>query len=131
MRMKTIAAFATLLLTLVVLAPQGAAANPAQSGSNSLCEDYNVLYNVDGVYSPLAAMVTVDGASGYTISADQGDVYVDFYDANGVWLTYNNGAASGITPAAAVVGTICVAVGTLGYPDVPAVGATWTYQDGF
>lgn len=131
MCIKTLTLVSTLALALAFAVP-GAIAEPnaEQSGDNSLCADYNAVYLVDGVTSPLAAVVTVAGDTDFVATQSGGaDIAVDFYDADGVSVGYSD-SGSGKVPASAVTGTICV--GALGgYPAVPAAGATWTYQDGF
>jgi len=127
--MKTAILSISLVAVLAFAATPAQAANPPQSGTNGDCLDYNVLYDTP-VRSPGAAIVTVDGGSKYSLSQSGGAaVFVDFYDATGIWLGWNNGATTGTAPAAAVSGTICVGL-INEYPDAPAPLSTWTYQDG-
>lgn len=112
-------------------AAQDTGPNEEQSGDNGACVDYNALYLVGGVTSPVAATIVVDGGTNFTAAQSGGaGIYIDFYDDAGEWVGWNEGATEGTAPSSAVTGIVCV--GLLGtFPDAPAVGATWTYQDGF
>ncbi len=119
------------VLTVAAAAP-AAATHPAQSGPNGDCLDFLVL-NATTVRSPRAAVVTVHAGSRYATSAVGGDeVHLDFFDASGAHVAWNVGAATGDVPATATTAAVCVLERLAGSAAayVPAVDATWTYEDG-
>lgn len=97
-----------------------------EDGENGLCLDYNVLYEIPGVHE---AAYEVQGGTNFTASHEGGAVlWIDWYNADGASIGYTD-APSGSIPGSAALATFCVgAIGS--YPDVPAVGATWSFTDG-
>lgn len=108
----------------------GEGPNPFQEGENGDCLDYQVLYDVDGVHSPLAVYVDVEAGTGFVTDSSAGWAHIDFFDTDGNWLGYNLGSPAGTVPENAEYGVICVGL-TAGYPDVPEPFALWFYMDGF
>jgi PKD repeat protein len=104
--------------------------NAAQTGTNVLCLDYLVLFNLDGTHAPAAESerVEVEAGSSYTITADEGVPLIDFYDADGAYLSTHE--AEGEVPGGAAYGYVCVTTTGM-YPDVPVPLGEFTYQDGF
>jgi hypothetical protein len=111
-------------------AEEGQGPNPYQEGENGDCLDYQGLYLLDGQHSPLAAIVQVEGGSGYVTDSSAGSAHVDFFDSEGNWLAFNAGNPNGNAPQNAEYGVMCVGL-TSSYPDVPEPFALWFYMDGF
>lgn len=107
------------------MAPPGVVSEPntQQSGENSDCVDYNLLFDKPGIHSPLAARVDVAAGSSFEVSHRGGVVaFIDFYDVKGTWLGFNSfGHATGKVPSGAVYGTICVAA-VAEWPTAPRSG---------
>lgn len=120
-------------MSLVTVAGTGLAApNDEQSGSGTLCADYNAAYIVSSVQvADDENVVDVDPNTGFNIATDgSGTPYIDFYAEDGSWIGYNEGNTTGVVPADASYGIVCV--GLVGfYPTAPSPTETWTYQDGF
>lgn len=121
-------------MSLVTVAGSGLAApNEEQSGSGTLCADYNVGYissNVQ-VANETGNAVDVEANTTFEISTDgSGTPYVDFFNEDGEWLDYNEGNNTGVVPTNASYGIVCVAA-VDSWPSAPSPTETWTYQDGF
>lgn len=140
--MKLAATTTALVLTLAMAAGGATALNVdllpdktatnvmlSQEGSNSGCLDFLVLWAVDGVHSPVGddEKVEVSAGTGWEATSEDGSVWVDFYNADGVWI--GGDADSGSVPAGAAYGYGCVVL-LGGFPDVPVPGASFTYADG-
>jgi hypothetical protein len=114
-------------LTLVIGggAGTGSTHHGIEEGHN-LCLDYNAGFLLSGsVFHPYP----VTGGANYTASHDGGaKLYIDWYDAANQFLGFTD-ELEGVVPSRATNATFCV--GTLGdrYPDIPAPGATWTYEE--
>jgi hypothetical protein len=94
------------------------------TGTSFDCLDWNVLYLVDGVHSPLAEDFEVTPGAGWSASSDDGVVLLDFFDANGVSVAWSVDE-SGTVPDDAAYAIACVALEGL----VPVPGATFTYSE--
>lgn len=118
-------------VTITVEAEGGGGANDLVEGTNGLCLDYNVLYEVPGVEDPLATRVEqVEVGTGIEVSSEGGFVVVDFFDADGATVGYYPSTET--VPEGATYGIVCVGLEEgPGYPAVPVPNAAWTYQDGF
>lgn len=130
--MKTTLFIATALLALI--APVAIAANPAQSGTGTDCANDLITFIVSQGVPPPAGMVTVQPGSFYAVSSTSVDVYVDFFNAAGVWVAWNAGAPGGFVPFSAAYGVMCTSSGpdpVVGFFPVPDPTGVWTYQDGF
>lgn len=123
-------------LTITVQEPDivAPAPNPPQSGANTVCLDYLLLWALNeepgpgGVHSPLDDALDVDPGTGYTTVSSDGVPAVDFYDADGFYVT--TGGDSGTVPTNAAYAIACV--GVLGaWPEPPMPLGEFTYQDGF
>lgn len=129
------------VLALALAVPPAIAAAP-QTGTNASCAESLALYNVDGV-STGSSRVHVAPGTGYVVGATSGMsppanvvtaiAYVDFYTEDHGWIGWNEGSATGIVPADAEYGVMCVAADPSdnGWPMVPLSTGVWTYQDGF
>lgn len=124
---KTVISVAVLLCASAFALGVSADGDDKQSGDNSDCLDYNVLYNVPGVHSPLSVFVDVTEGAVFSISSSSGVAYIDFHDIDGNWLGYNDAQTTEV-PEHAVYGSVCV-TNSGGYPDIPEPLATWTYSE--
>lgn len=121
---------ALLVVAALTLSPLAMATqpNPEQSGENGECLDFNALYLTPELQ---ADAIQVAGGTGYQASQEGGaQIYIDFYDATGRHIG-DNARNPRTTPGNATTGTVCVGQIGGGWPDLPALGATWTYQDGY
>lgn len=136
-RSLTIVAVTVAVLMMVASVPVAAdhgGPNEEQTGTNSACIDYLVLWAEQTPHSPLSAQVDVDNDTHFTLSQSGGgpeaQAYVDFYTADGSWIDVGSG--EGQVPTNAEYGLICVGLTGVGWPaELPAPEASWTYQDGY
>lgn len=106
-----------------------AAAGDEQTGSGASCAESLALY--DQGISTGESRVVVGPDTVYSVSADFGTAYVDFFDAGDNWLGWNAGDLAGVVPTGAAYGVMCVGEsGGLVWPFAPLPTSTWTYQDG-
>lgn len=114
--------------SLILLTPLATAGDEdIHTGTNGTCADFNALYLTPSL--KLEA-IPAQGGTGYVASHEGGtELYIDFYDAEGRHVGDNSRNTS-TTPKEATATTLCVGQLGGGWPDLPAPGATWTYQDG-
>lgn len=129
------------VLVLALAVPPALAAEP-QTGTNASCAESLALYNVDGVSTNMSR-VNVTPGTGYMVGATSGIpppanavtavAYVDFYTRGHGWIGWNAGNATGLVPAGAAYGVMCVGADPSDndWPMVPLPTGVWTYQDGF
>jgi opacity protein-like surface antigen len=128
MKRTTILVMSVLTVALALAGANSAQTSEPQTGENGDCADYNLLYLVNGVDSPLAPVVQVQAGTGFTLVGSSGTAHIDFRDVDGNDAGYVS-SGSGTVPAEAAYGIVCVGV-TGGYPEIPVPGATWAYVDG-
>ncbi len=123
-------------LTIMVEEPELVESGPnePQSGTNTFCLDYLVLWALNedpgpgGTHSPLGESLVVEAGTGYTMASADGEPAIDFFNADGFYVA--NGGDSGTVPTDAAYGIACV--GVLGeWPEPPFPMGEYTYQDGF